>query len=139
MSWGGSNLPWDRICAMFRDQTRIAEDSGFATVWCTEHHFAHNGYLNAPPNPTLMCAHLGAPFERIRLVQAPVVVPDWHRLRVDEDIAPLDNMTGGRVDFGGGRGNNELTRVPYNIHADKRNTEERSMALYLEALTVVDQ
>lgn len=132
----GENLPWDRVCAMFREQTRIAEASGFTTVWCTEHHFAHNGYLNAPPNPILMCAHLGAHFSRIRLGQAPVVLPDWHPLRVAEDIALLDNMTEGRVDFGVARGNNERTGIQFNIDADKRDTK-RSMALYLECLDIV--
>ena len=132
----GENLPWDRICAMFRDQTRIAEESGFTTVWCTEHHFAHNGYLNAPPNPIMMCAHLGSRFDRIRLGQAPVVLPDWHPLRVAEDIALLDNMTEGRVDFGVGRGTNERTCIQFNIDADKRNTE-RNTALFRECLEIV--
>ena len=132
----GENIPWDRVVRMFRDQTRVAEESGFTTVWCTEHHFAHNGYLNAPPNPILMCADLGAHFSKIRLGQAPVVLPDWHPLRVAEDIALLDNMTEGRVDFGVGRGTNERGSIQFNIDADKRDSE-RNTALFRESLQVV--
>jgi alkanesulfonate monooxygenase SsuD/methylene tetrahydromethanopterin reductase-like flavin-dependent oxidoreductase (luciferase family) len=132
----GENLPWNRITQMFRDQTGIAEESGFTTVWCTEHHFAHNGYLNAPPNPILMCADLGAHFSKIRLGQAPVVLPDWHPLRVAEDIALLDNMTEGRVDFGVGRGTNERGCIQFNLKADKRDTATNS-ALFRECLEIV--
>ena len=132
----GQNIPWNQVVQMFGDQTEIAEQSGFTTVWCTEHHFAHNGYLNAPPNPILMCAHLGARFAKIRLGQAPVVIPDWHPLRVAEDIALLDNMTEGRVDFGAGRGTNERSCVQFNIDADKRNAK-RNSALFQECLDII--
>ena len=121
---------------MFREQTQIAEQAGFTTVWCTEHHFAHNGYLNAPPNPILMCADLGAHFSKIRLGQAPVVLPDWHPLRVAEDVALLDNMSDGRVDFGAGRGTNERSCIQFNLDADKRNAQ-RNTALFLECLDIV--
>ena len=129
----GENLPWRQWLQLFRDQVQVAEQSGFTTVRCTEHHFAHIGYLNAPPNPILMCADLGAHFDKIRLGQAPVVLPDWHPLRVAEDVALLDNMSDGRVDFGAGRGTNERSCIQFNIDADKRNAE-RNSALFRECL-----
>ena len=122
----GENIPWDTVTRLYREQTAVAEQAGFTTVWCTEHHFAHNGYLNATPNPILMGAHLGAHFDRIRVGQAPVVLPDWHPLRVAEDVALLDNMTLGRVDFGAGRGTNERTCIQFNINADKRDNKRNS-------------
>jgi alkanesulfonate monooxygenase SsuD/methylene tetrahydromethanopterin reductase-like flavin-dependent oxidoreductase (luciferase family) len=121
---------------LYREQTAVAEQAGFTTVWCTEHHFAHNGYLNATPNPILMGAHLGAHFDRIRVGQAPVVLPDWHPLRVAEDGALLDNMTLGRVDFGAGRSTNERTCIQFNINADKRDNK-RNSALFQECLDIV--
>ena len=54
----GENIPWDRVVRMMREQTHLAEQAEFSTVWLTEHHFAHNGYLNAAPNPILMSADL---------------------------------------------------------------------------------
>ena len=100
----GENISWDRVVKMMREQTQIAEQGDFTTVWLTEHHFAHNGYLNAPPNPIMMSLDLASHSKKIRVGQAPIVLPDWHPLRVAEDIALLDNMTEGRVDFGVAKG-----------------------------------
>ena len=96
----GENIPWNLVVKMMREQTNLAEQADFTTVWLTEHHFAHNGYLNAPPNPIMMSLDLASHSKKIRVGQAPIVLPDWHPLRVAEDIALLDNMTEGRVDFG---------------------------------------
>ena len=132
----GHNIPWNQTAKMMREQTKIAEDANFNTVWVTEHHFAHNGYLNAPPNPILMSADLGAHFKKIRVGQCPVVLPDWHPLRVAEDIALLDNLTEGRVEFGVGRGINERQSIQFNINADRRNTEKNN-ALFRESLEII--
>ena len=83
-----------------------------------------------------MCADLGAHFDKIRVGQTPVVLLDWHPLRVAEDIALLDNMTDGRVDFGVGRGTNERTCIQFNLDADKRNNK-RNTALFQESLDVI--
>lgn len=132
----GENIPWDRVVQMMREQTQVAEQAGFTTVWLTEHHFAHNGFMNAAPNPVLMGADLAAHCKKIRVGQAPVVLPDWHPLRVAEDVALLDNMTQGRVDFGAGRGLNERTTLNFNIDADRRNND-RCDALFRESLDIV--
>jgi len=132
----GETIAWTETASMMRRQTALAEEAGFTTVWLTEHHFAHNGYLNAPPNPILMSADLAARHSRIRVGQAPVVLPDWHPLRVAEDIALLDNLSDGRVDFGAARGTNERAGIQFNLDADKRD-DKRSYALFRECLDIV--
>ena len=132
----GENIPWDRVVDMMREQTRLAEDAGFTTVWLSEHHFAHNGYMNAPPNPVLMGSDLAAHCKKIRVGQCPVVLPDWHPLRVAEDVALLDNMTKGRVDFGAGRGTNERTTLNFNSNADRRDNA-RCDRLFRECLDII--
>ena len=132
----GETIPWTQTVAMMREQTRIGEDAGFQTVWLTEHHFAHNGYLNATPNPVLMCADLAAHCKKIRVGQAPIVLPDWHPLRVAEDVALLDNMTDGRVDFGVAKGINERTTLQFNIDADRRD-DKKCYRLFRESLEIV--
>ena len=52
----------------------------------------------------MMSLDLASHSKKIRVGQAPIVLPDWHPLRVAEDIALLDNMTEGRVDFGVAKG-----------------------------------
>ncbi len=132
----GENIPWHRVVDMMREQTQLAEQAGFETVWLSEHHFAHNGYMNAPPNPVLMGADLAAHCKKIRVGQCPVVLPDWHPLRVAEDVALLDNMTKGRVDFGAGRGVNERTTLNFNINADRRDGKKCD-ALFRECLDII--
>ncbi len=132
----GETIPWDRALEMMRQQTSLAEQAGFTTAWFTEHHFAHNGYMNAPPNPVQMCTHIAAHCEKIRVGTAPIVLPDWHPLRVAEDVAMLDNMTLGRVDFGVAKGINERATIQFNRNADRRNNE-KVMRLYLESLEII--
>ena len=132
----GETIPWTQTVAMMREQTQVGEEAGFKTVWLTEHHFAHNGYLNATPNPVLMCADLAAHCKKIRVGQAPIVLPDWHPLRVAEDVALLDNMTDGRVDFGAAKGINERATLQFNIDADRRD-DKKCYRLFRESLEIV--
>ena len=132
----GENIPWNRVVKMMREQTNLAEQADFTTVWLTEHHFAHNGYLNAPPNPIMMSLDLASHSKKIRVGQAPIVLPDWHPLRVAEDIALLDNMTEGRVDFGVAKGINERVTLQFNQDADRRDNE-KSYRLFMESLDVI--
>ena len=132
----GVNIPWNRTLEMFREQTSLVEQADFTTVWFTEHHFAHNGFINAPPNPIQVCTHIGAHFKKIRVGTCPVVLPDWHPLRVAEDIAMLDNMTLGRVDFGVAKGINERQTLQFNENADRRKND-KVMRLFEESLDIV--
>lgn len=132
----GETIPWTRTLEMLREQTGICEQAGFTTSWFTEHHFAHNGYMNAPPNPIQMCTHIAAHFDKIRVGTCPIVLPDWHPLRVAEDVAMLDNMSLGRVDFGVAKGINERATIQFNRDADRRNND-KVLRLYLETLEVI--
>ncbi|MFV2038676.1 MAG: LLM class flavin-dependent oxidoreductase, partial [Acidimicrobiales bacterium] len=82
---------------------QVADSHGFDTMWLTEHHFQREGY-EVVPNLILMGMHLASLTERIRFGQAFNVVPQWHPLRLAEDYALADILTGGRMVFGVGRG-----------------------------------
>lgn len=132
----GETIPWPRTLEMILEQCLLAEQAGFTTAWFTEHHFAHNGYMNAPPNPIQMCTHVAAHCKKLRVGTAPIVLPDWHPLRVAEDVAMLDNMTLGRVDFGIAKGINERSTIQFNKNADRRDNA-RVMRLYQENLEII--
>ena len=132
----GITLPWPRVLEMIREQCSLAENAGFTTAWFTEHHFAHNGYMNAPPNPIQMCTHVAAHCSKLRVGTCPVVLPDWHPLRVAEDVAMLDNMSLGRVDFGVAKGINERATLQFNKDADRRDGA-KVMRLHQETLEVI--
>jgi alkanesulfonate monooxygenase SsuD/methylene tetrahydromethanopterin reductase-like flavin-dependent oxidoreductase (luciferase family) len=76
---------------------------GYDTMWLTEHHFQYEGY-EVVPNLVLFGLYLTTRTERLRLGQMFNVVPQWHPLRLAEDYALADILSGGRMQFGVGRG-----------------------------------
>jgi natural product biosynthesis luciferase-like monooxygenase protein len=78
-----------------------AEDYGFDSVWPAEHHFSEYGVC---ASPALTLAAVAARTTRIRLGTGVVVLPLNHPVRVAEDFAMLDVLSGGRVELGVGRG-----------------------------------
>ena len=104
-------------------------------VWLAEHHFSWDGWNRAMTNPILVGADLAAHTQRIRVGQCGVILPDWHPIRVAEDIAMLDNMTKGRVDFGIARGYDSRSALQFNVHADRLNAGQ-NYALFAETLDI---
>jgi len=90
---------YDSLCHW----ARLADDLGYDTLWLTEHHFQHEGY-EVTPNLILFGLHLAGMTTRLRQGQAFNVVPQWHPLRLAEDFATADILSGGRMVFGVGRG-----------------------------------
>jgi hypothetical protein len=85
----------------FIDYVVEAERLGFHSVFLVEHHFTGQGQVSA--SMTLL-AYLAAKTSRIRLGTAVVVLP-WHNpVLVAEQAATLDLLSGGRFDFGVGKG-----------------------------------
>lgn len=82
---------------------RTADTLGYDTMWLTEHHFQFEGY-EVLPNLIMFGQHLAMQTKNLRLGQMFNVVPQWHPLRLAEDFALADIITGGRMEFGVGRG-----------------------------------
>src|SRR5437763_16498938 len=79
----------------------LAEPLGFDSLFALEHHFT--GYAMSP-SPTQLLSYYAGRTRRITLGTAVIVLP-WHDpVRVAEEIALLDVMSGGRCLFGFGRG-----------------------------------
>ena len=90
-------VPWPQLYAETLDQAAYAEELGFASIWVSEHHFSEEGYLPA------LSAVLGALAERTsraRLGTAVLLAPLHHPLRLAEDLAVVDQLSGGRLDVG---------------------------------------
>jgi probable F420-dependent oxidoreductase len=85
----------------FVDYVVGAEKLGYASVFLVEHHFT--GYAQVSASLTLL-SYLAARTRTIRLGTAVVVLP-WHNpVLVAEEAATLDLLSGGRLDFGVGKG-----------------------------------
>ena len=90
---------FDKAQAMAQLMDRV----GYDTFWFAEHHFQREGY-ECIPNILLLSVHLAHLTERIKFGPGFNVAPMWHPLRLAEDFATADILTGGRVIFGIGRG-----------------------------------
>ena len=76
---------------------------GYNTFWMAEHHFQREG-TECLPNVILLSLHLAHQTKRLRLGCGFNVAPMWHPLRLAEDYAVADYLSGGRITFGVGRG-----------------------------------
>ncbi len=85
------------------DIARVMDETGFDTMWLAEHHFQREGY-ECIPNILMLAVHLAHLTQRIDFGCGFNVTPMWHPLRLAEDFATADILTGGRVVFGVGRG-----------------------------------
>lgn len=77
------------------DAARFADRHGFAAVWTPERHFVDFGGLY--PNPSLLAAALATVTSRVQLRAGSVVLPLHHPVRVAEEWAVVDNLSGGRA------------------------------------------
>lgn len=86
-----------------RAMQRIAlmEEAGYDAVWLAEHHFT--GY-SICPSVHMMGVHVANHTERLRIGMAVSLAAFYHPLRLAEEVALLDVLSGGRVNWGAGRG-----------------------------------
>ena len=96
----------ERLAGVFDKTEAIVlkmEELGYDTFWSAEHHFQREGY-ECLPNLLLLYVHLAHLTKNLKFGCGFNINPMWHPLRLAEDYATADILTGGRVIFGVGRG-----------------------------------
>jgi alkanesulfonate monooxygenase SsuD/methylene tetrahydromethanopterin reductase-like flavin-dependent oxidoreductase (luciferase family) len=106
-----------------------AEQLGYDSAWVAEHHFANYGLC---PSPPVLLAAIAQRTQQIRIGPAVCVLPFHDPVKVAEEYAVLDVVSGGRLDFGVGRG---YLAHEYAGHLVDR---EESQARFDEALEVIE-
>ncbi len=96
-----SGLGHHDLYAAILDQVAWLDGLGLDLVWFTEHHFIEDGYL---PSWIPVAAAMAARTKRVRFSCDVCLLPFNHPLRLAEDLAVLDNISGGRVEIGVGMG-----------------------------------
>ena len=105
-----------------------AETAGMHSAWIGEHHFSTLGVTSCPD---LLLGQVAARTSRIRLAPAVNVLPLHHPIRVAEQWATLDLLSGGRVDFATGRGYDRAEYGPLGANF------EENAAVFAEGLEIV--
>jgi iturin family lipopeptide synthetase A len=80
------------------DTARFADRHGFHTLWIPERHF--HSFGGVFPNPVVLAAALARETSQIRLHAGSVVLPLHDPIRVAEEWAMVDRLSGGRVGIG---------------------------------------
>ncbi len=97
----GETVPDGRVYTQDLALARLAEPLGFDSIWSVEHHFTD---YTMCPDVFQFLSYMAGCTERIQLGSMVCVLP-WHEpVRVAEEVAMLDAMSGGRVILGIGRG-----------------------------------
>ena len=132
----GDDYSWQLLFEEMRETVELVDQLGYTGVWLAEHHFAWDGWYRSGSNPLMLGAEVARWSDRLRIGQCGLVLPDWHPIRLAEDIAFLDNMTKGRVDIGIAPGINSRACTQFHIAADRKD-RETNRRLYEESAQVL--
>ena len=120
--------PADRLYREILDQIAWGENNGFDDVWLSEHHFIDDGYL---PSILPAAAAIAARTERIRIASGVLLMPFHNPIRLAEDIATVDIISGGRFELGVGIGFKQEEFAGFGVSSKERGkrTDQASAAL----------
>jgi len=111
-----------------------AEASRVDSVWLAEYHFAPISVLSSP---LMVASAIAARTQRIRIGLAVALLPLGHPIHVAEDVATLDHISQGRVEFGVGRGTFPDTHDGFNSPFDEsRERFDEYLEVILKAWTM---
>ena len=97
------------------EQVQLEEELGFESVWFGEHHYS--GYsFGSPPVIAMAAANRT---KRIRLGTGVSLIPLNHPIRLAEECAMLDVLSGGRLEYGIGRGFLKYSHEIFGINEDE--------------------
>ena len=99
--WADRRVPLASVYQRAVERFEIMERTGYDAVWLAEHHFSG---FSVCPSVHMMATMAAARTERLRIGTAVSLAPFYHPLRLAEEVALLDVISGGRVNWGAGRG-----------------------------------
>jgi alkanesulfonate monooxygenase SsuD/methylene tetrahydromethanopterin reductase-like flavin-dependent oxidoreductase (luciferase family) len=114
-------------------QVELAESLGFDHYYMIEHQSSFFGHISSP---TVMLAALSQRTSTIRLGAMIWQLPFHNPMRLAQDVATLDQLSNGRVEFGTGLGVHEHEFIRWNLNFDSRQEmAEEALEIILRAWT----
>ncbi len=129
--WASDGAGVESLHDRFLDQVELVEDLGFHSFWLPESHFLESG---AFPAPLLLLAAAAARSQKLRLGTTSYLLPSRHPLHVAEEVGVLEQISGGRVILGVGRGFRPALFEAFDVPpSEKRDRFERALEAILQA------
>src|SRR5215472_6161263 len=94
------------------ESAQVAEASGFDGIFLPEHHFMPSGFCSSP---LIALTAIAARTQTLRLGTSVLVLPCYHPLKLAEDAAQLDLLSGGRLILGVGMGANDKEAAGFGV------------------------
>lgn len=99
--WRDRSVPLTSVYETALERFAIMDEAGYDAVWLAEHHFSG---FSVCPSVHMMGTMAAARTKRLRIGTAVSLAPFYNPLRLAEEVALLDVLSGGRVNWGAGRG-----------------------------------
>ncbi len=99
--WRDRSVPLGSVYQAGLERCAIMDATGYDAVWLAEHHFSS---FSVCPSVHMMGTMAAARTTRLRIGTAVSLAPFYNPLRLAEEVALLDVLSGGRVNWGAGRG-----------------------------------
>jgi alkanesulfonate monooxygenase SsuD/methylene tetrahydromethanopterin reductase-like flavin-dependent oxidoreductase (luciferase family) len=99
--WRDRSVSLNSVYETALERFSIMDQTGYDAVWLAEHHFSS---FSVCPSVHMMGTMAAARTKRLRIGTAVSLAPFYNPLRLAEEVALLDVLSGGRVNWGAGRG-----------------------------------
>ena len=126
--WRDRSVPLHSVYEAALERFSIMDEAGYDAVWLAEHHFSS---FSVCPSVHMMGTMAAARTKRLRIGTAVSLAPFYNPLRLAEEVALLDVLSGGRVNWGAGRGFERSEFAAFGIPG------EESAARFHEAVDIV--
>src|SRR5687768_2297794 len=113
--WADRKIDLNSVYARAIERFDIMDREGYDAVWLAEHHFSS---FSVCPSVHMMGAVAAMRTKRLRIGTAVSLAPFYHPLRLAEEVALLDVLSGGRVNWGAGRGNDPVEFGVFGLDRD---------------------
>jgi alkanesulfonate monooxygenase SsuD/methylene tetrahydromethanopterin reductase-like flavin-dependent oxidoreductase (luciferase family) len=129
-SWPERRVSLATVYQRALERAEVMDQTGYDAVWLAEHHFTS---FSVCPAVHMMATQVAARTRRLRIGTGISLVPFYHPLRLAEEVAMLDVLSGGRVNWGAGRGYQHTEYTAFNV------PPRESYQIFREYLQVVRQ
>lgn len=132
-SWPERRVPLATVYARALERIEIMDRAGYDAVWLAEHHFTT---FSVCPSIHMMGTLAAARTRRLRIGTAVSLAAFYHPLRLAEEVALLDVLSAGRVNWGAGRGFDRTEFTAFGVSAEESASRFReTVEIVLKAWT----